>query len=457
MKTILVVDDNKLNLAAARRALESEYRVIPVMKGQQALTYLQTGECDIILLDINMPDMDGFEVMERIRTMEKFANTPVVFLTADSDAETETHCFKMGALDFITKPFVPDVMLSRIGRILEIEDLRRSLVDRLEQKAHEISDIRSKSHRDALTGLWDRLYTEEKVNELLNQGSRGALLMMDIDNFKPVNDNYGHIAGDRTLKMFSDILREFSTEEDIVCRIGGDEFVIFVKDETSKEKLNDRAAAIIAEFRSRIQKFEFKHKVTISVGIAQASEDGVDFNQLYSWADKALYYVKQNGKDAHHFFSDKIPDDNQRNGKAVDLQYLQNLMSRTDNGMGAYLLDFESFHHVYNFIRRFVERSNNDVQTLLFTVSEIDNAELDPAETEFALEVLEKAIYTSLRRSDVSTRYSSKQQIVLLMDTNSVNGDMVAERIIDNFHKLYTRGKAHIDYGIARMTSRDGF
>lgn len=126
-------------------------------------------------------------------------------------------------------------------------------------------------------------------------------------------------------------------------------------------------------------------------------------------------------------------------------------MNRTDNGGGAYSLDFESFHHVYNFIRRFVERSRRDVQTLLFTVVENDSQEPDVAETELALELLEKAIYTSLRRSDVSTRYSSKQLIVILMDANGENGDMVAGRILESFNKLYTNGKVQIEYGIARM------
>ena len=102
MKTILVVDDNKLTLAAVRQVLQDDYKVVPVMKGQQALAYLEeAGDCDMILLDINMPDMDGFELLERIRSMEQCSTVPVIFLTADSDAVTETRCFKTGAVDFI--------------------------------------------------------------------------------------------------------------------------------------------------------------------------------------------------------------------------------------------------------------------------------------------------------------------------------------------------------------------
>ena len=454
MKTILVVDDNKLNLATARQVLQDEYRVIPVMKGEQALTYLESGECDMILLDINMPEMNGFEVLEKIREMENWRNTPVIFLTADNDAATEMRCFKMGAVDFIGKPFVPDVMRSRIGRALELEELRRSLADKLEKTTQEVYAIRKKARQDGLTGLWNRIYTEEAVNGLLERGVRGALMMIDIDNFKPINDHYGHIMGDRTLKMVAEILLDLSSEEDVLCRIGGDEFVIFVKDVTDRAALSEHAKHIIEVFSQKVKDFNFAINASISVGIAQTPEDRTEFMELYGNADKALYYVKQNGKNDYHFFSDKLQVESSRSGKAVDLKYLQDLMSRADSGRGAYQLDFDSFHHVYNFIRRFIERSHRDVQTVLFTVSENSSTELDAAEVEFALELLEKAIYTSLRRSDVSTRYSSKQLIVILMDAGNENGDMVAERIIDHFKQLYTGGKVRIDYGIARMDSQ---
>ena len=177
----------------------------------------------------------------------------------------------------------------------------------------------------------------------------------------------------------------------------------------------------------------------------------MDFDKLYNSADKALYYVKQNGKNSYHFYSDKMKEEKERAGKVVDLNYLRDFMSRADTGKGAYLLDFDSFHHVYNFITRFVQREGKDVQTLLFTVIEKDDKELEVTEMELVMELLEKAIYTSLRRSDVSTRYSSKQIIVILMDTNTENGDMVAGRILDCFHELYTGEDVQIDYGIACM------
>lgn len=452
MKSILIVDDNKLNLASARRVLCNNYKVIPVMKGEQALSFLENGECDVILLDINMPEMDGFEVLSRIRQMEHCKNTPVIFLTADNDSETETRCFNEGAIDFIAKPFVPEVMLSRIGRVLELEDLRRSLADKLEQKTQEVSDIKNKSRQDALTGLWNRAHTEETVNKIISEGAKGALLMIDMDNFKAINDNYGHIAGDRTLKMFADTLREYSEEGDVLCRIGGDEFIAFLKDVNSKNEIGNRASNIISSLCCKLEQCKFETNSSVSIGIAQTPEDGTEFNKLYNAADKALYYVKQNGKNSYHFFSDQNEMERRRSAKNVDLAYLGEILVRADSGKGAYLLDFDSFHHVYNFIRRFVDRSGRDVQTVLFTVNSADEMnEPDTDEVEVALEMLDKAIYNSLRRVDVSTRYSSKQIIVLLMDSNTENGDLVAKRIISCFEKLYIGKKIKLDYGIAKM------
>lgn len=451
MKNIVVIDDDKLNLATARKVLCDKYKVIPMIKGSQALEYLKENVCDVILLDINMPEMDGFQVLEKIKEMEHCNSIPVIFLTADNDSETETRCFKEGAIDFIAKPFVPAVMLSRIDRVLELEELRQNLAERLEQKTREVSDMKSKSQKDALTGLWNRAYTEEIVNSMIADGTKGALMMIDMDNFKAINDNYGHIAGDRTLKMFADTLRTFSSEEDVLCRIGGDEFVVFVKDVTSKSELGNRATDIIADLCHKLDECKFETNSSVSIGIAQTPEDGKDFNKIYNSADKALYYVKQNGKNSYHFFSDKLQAENNRAGKIVDLTYLREFMSRADSGRGAYLLDFESFHHVYNFIRRFIERSGQNVQTVLFTVTENVPHGVDVDEMELVLELLEKAIHTSLRRSDVSTRYSSKQIIVLLMNTNAENGEMVASRILECFHKLYKGNNVSIDYGIAYM------
>lgn len=141
MKHILVVDDNKVNLSSAKAALNHCYKVTAVMSGVQALKFLEKNTCDLILLDIKMPEMNGFEVMSRIQKMENCRDIPIIFLTANNDPETENRCLEKGAVDFIAKPFVVNVMLSRIRRILELEDLKNNLEEKIEEKTKHISYI----------------------------------------------------------------------------------------------------------------------------------------------------------------------------------------------------------------------------------------------------------------------------------------------------------------------------
>lgn len=138
MKHILIVDDNKTNLTLAKNELSKEYQVTPVLSGFAALQFLEKRSTDLILLDINMPEMDGRETMRRIRENEAWSKIPIIFLTADSTPETESQCLSDGADDFIAKPFVPQVMQSRVSRILELSDLRNDLESRLAEKTKQV-------------------------------------------------------------------------------------------------------------------------------------------------------------------------------------------------------------------------------------------------------------------------------------------------------------------------------
>ncbi len=138
MKHILIVDDNKTNLVMAKQELSADYQVTPVISGAQALSFLEKKHTDLILLDINMPELDGRETMRRIRENEAWSHIPIIFLTADSSPQTEAQCLSDGADDFIAKPFVPQVMRSRISRILELHELRNDLETRLEEKTKQL-------------------------------------------------------------------------------------------------------------------------------------------------------------------------------------------------------------------------------------------------------------------------------------------------------------------------------
>lgn len=336
------------------------------------------------------------------------------------------------------------------GDILELEVNRKKLAVRLDEKIKEASELKNISRKDTLTGLWNRTYTEEMVSGLLMDGKGSALFMMDLDNFKGINDKYGHIAGDACLKAFASVILANVRKDDIVCRIGGDEFIIFISGSESKHDLEVCAASIIAQMHAYFVNEKFDTNSSVSVGIAEVANDGNDFNSLYNAADKALYYVKQNGKNSYHFYSDQRLAERERAGRNIDLEYLRDIMKRTDPVNGAYMVDYDNFHHVYNFIRRTVERSNKEVQTVLFTLKETQGVPQSPEEVESAVEALEQAVFKSLRRVDVSARYSGRQLVVVLMDTNEENGKMVIGRILSNYEDIYN-GKLEFGYDIVRM------
>lgn len=135
---ILVVDDDKTNLALAQKILGAQYRISASTSGQVALKYLESHRPDLILLDINMPEMDGFAVMECLRSNISTETIPVIFLTADNLAETEIKCFQMGAMDFVAKPFVPDILLSRVSKTIELDQYRHNLETMVNDQAEKI-------------------------------------------------------------------------------------------------------------------------------------------------------------------------------------------------------------------------------------------------------------------------------------------------------------------------------
>jgi len=137
---ILVVDDDKTNLIRAQKLLTPQYRIAASNSGSAALKYLEDHRPDLILLDINMPDMDGFEVMEKLRCNGETENIPVIFLTADNLAETEVKCFQMGAMDYVTKPFVPDILLSRVAKTIELDQYRHNLEQMVQEQADKITE-----------------------------------------------------------------------------------------------------------------------------------------------------------------------------------------------------------------------------------------------------------------------------------------------------------------------------
>lgn len=301
-KKILVVDDVVTNLKYVAKTLEQSYDVVCTKSGKKAIEYLKEKSVDLILLDIMMPEMDGFEVLNSLKDNPMTAAIPIILLTAEQDKDLELKGLSVGAQDFISKPFVPEIMMARIERILELFTLRKYLELELKSKEEQVRHMENISSTDELTGLRKRGYLRQQVNFSMERDKGGCLFILDIDNFKQINDCYGHIAGDTVLINFAKKLQECLCPDEQAARLGGDEFVIFKEGTHSYGKICNRAAAIMQQLRKDEGEINPGGCFSVSMGIALARENEVNFEMLYSCADKALYYIKQNGKNSFHIF-----------------------------------------------------------------------------------------------------------------------------------------------------------
>lgn len=433
MKHILIVDDSNMYCMIAKNALESNYRISLAHSGPEALAFLEKEIPDLILMDIEMPQMNGKEVLRRIKAHKEWTKIPVMFMTALSELETEAECLELGADDFIAKPIKPLIMASRVSKLLELYELRKDLEHQLMKRTQQMEMATLKSLTDALTGLHNRDYLEKKLNELLEEGHAGALFMIDLDNFKGINDTYGHIVGDKTLQIFAEVLRTYSREDDVICRLAGDEFVTFYPELTDREIAAKKAGDIIKLFNEKMASLGYQDVVSVSIGIMMATGEE-DYVSLYNKADKSLYYVKNNGKNSYHFYGEhKITSE--KSSTEVDLEVVHRMMEQgvVQTG-GAFSVAYEEFQKLYDFVIRYVERKKQEIQIVLFTLR-MGNEYLAGISMDSAMEILEKSVVSSLRAMDAGTKYSNKQYIVLLMDTDNENGRKVADRVVRRFYQ----------------------
>ncbi len=288
---ILIVDDVPTNVQILAEALSSAYRIKVASNGVDALKIAQRERPDLILLDVMMPGMDGFEVCRHLKDDAQTQNIPVIFVTAKNANSDEEQGLNLGAVDYITKPFVIPITKVRIRNHI-----------RLKQQADLLESL---ALLDALTGIPNRRRFDEALAAELKRAIRDAtplsLLMIDIDHFKQFNDYYGHGAGDVCLQMVAvELSKGVVRPSDLVARYGGEEFVVILPE-------TDQLSALqIAErLRLRIEKLGLPHAcseiesvVTISVGIATQAKIPENFlpQILSETADKALYVAKENGR-----------------------------------------------------------------------------------------------------------------------------------------------------------------
>ncbi|HIJ86687.1 MAG TPA: diguanylate cyclase [Desulfuromonadales bacterium] len=307
---ILIVDDLPQNIMAIEAVIADEgFDVITASSGNDALRLSLKHDFALLLLDVQMPGMNGFEVARLIRSNPKTHHFPIIFVTAGiKDLLDQIEGYETGAVDYLIKPFEPIILRSKLQVFRELY-LQRKVIERfytnleqlIEERTSELKEanktISLLAATDELTSLFNRRYFNECLHGAVSAARRHtyplAMIMIDLDHFKSVNDTYGHSAGDLILKTFSDLLRDIIRTEDVAARWGGEEFIVLLPHTAS-----EAAAALAERIRTAFEKQTVGAKainLSASFGVVQLQESD-DADILIRRADTALYQAKNAGR-----------------------------------------------------------------------------------------------------------------------------------------------------------------
>ena len=290
---ILVVDDNPDNVDLLTQYLSGlDYEIIPAYDGQEALLSVEREDVDLILLDVMLPGMSGFEVCRRLKANEGTDFIPIVLVTVRDDTRSKLEGFATGADDYITKPFDIEELSARVKSLLRIKTLQ----DQLREANANLAEM---SVTDGLTGIYNHRHFIERLEGETARAMRHqrplAVIMLDVDHFKQVNDRHGHLFGDFVLVKLGKLMSSIARAGDLVARYGGEEFVVLVTE-------TDGAAMLAERIRQGVEQAEFENDghradIRISAGVCQALPGSVENgNELLRIADEALYEAKQSGR-----------------------------------------------------------------------------------------------------------------------------------------------------------------
>ena len=293
-KTILIVDDSKLNIQVLSDILEEKsYRIALARSGKVALEFVEMKKPDLILLDIMMPEIDGFEVCRRLKSDPETKNIPIIFISGLDKSEDIVNGFKAGAVDYIVKPFKKEVVLARVDTHLKLSETQQKLKRTNEELKELLSEVEFLSFHDKMTGLYNRRYFENELDRLETSRSLPVTIFVaDLDELKFINDNYGHKMGDKYIKAAAEILKNSSRDEDITARIGGDEFALILPETgfAAASSIFQRINSNTAAYNKAKQPVE---ELKISLGFAIKTEKEQKLDEIFKQADEMMYNNKR--------------------------------------------------------------------------------------------------------------------------------------------------------------------
>jgi len=286
---ILLIDDDERYIQSLQLLLQDHYCTVSTPDSLQALNIAVIEQPQLVLLDLNMSSIDGFQVIRELKQNLETADIPIIVITGSHESRDETLCLQLGAVDYITKPYNPDIVRARVHTHVELKRQKELL--------------KALCYNDGLTGIANRRYFDDTLirehRRCMRSHTPLSLLMIDIDFFKAYNDIYGHLTGDDCLKLVVSTMREqLKRPHDLLARYGGEEFVC-VLPETELE-----GALLIAEgMRKAVLDQNIPHEagidghVSISIGVISGyAQEGIDAKKFLITADECLYRAKQDGR-----------------------------------------------------------------------------------------------------------------------------------------------------------------
>ncbi|MBR8831796.1 MAG: Response regulator PleD [Chroococcopsis gigantea SAG 12.99] len=291
---ILVVDDVNKNLQLIIEILdEAGYSTTFANSGKQAIERVRNASPDLILLDLMMPEMNGLEVCKYLRGQIVYELIPIIFLTASNEKEYLLKAFEYGAVDYITKPFNSKELLARIKTHIDLKNSR----DQLQLAYNQLEKLAITDH---LTGIFNRrailTFAEEEFIRCSRYERRFSLLMIDVDFFKSINDNYGHDIGDKVLIEVAETINNGTRKVDILGRFGGEEFVVLLPEAGLPEAVGvaEKIKESVSEIR--LPALRDKNEITVSIGVASYEKSDHQLEEIIKRADRSLYYAKNQGR-----------------------------------------------------------------------------------------------------------------------------------------------------------------
>ena len=437
---VIIVDDDSANLNIAERALEKNgIKVTVLQSGGKLLDFLRKNDApDLILMGLLMRDMNGFDTLRRLREQEGDGpQTPVIFLSSDENQESEARGLRLGATDFIRKPFDPDALVSRVLNALRTQE-------KLQQFEKDVI-------MDQMTGLLNKNTVEERMTAECRRGT-GYLCVLDLDSFKLINDLYGHDAGDRALVIFSGLLRRTLRAEDLCGRIGGDEFILFLRNMQKEEVLQKFCNRINVEY-VRLMEQELgaplKIPLGVSIGAAEVPAHGREYDRLFHLADQALLTVKLTRKHQcavtggpHTSLQDESGD--------MSLDAVTMILEERSVSTNAMWMGQDAFINIYRYMMRYMERYHGVAYRVLFTLT-MASGEYNREEQEEIRERFRSLIQGSLRNSDVMLEVSGNQIFLLLPGILEDNIHVVTDRMTARWRREGMQQKASITWEAGRV------